>query len=146
VTLFYRATGGSWQSQVFQYTAIHLAPNAQGIYSLAGTGTTTGCSDPSDNGTGGVTATLNINNQTGSNFSGTISLTDPFGFFSGTVSNGTIAQNGAVTGSFFINQPSDDRSQGTFTGSLSGNTLSLNISGQDLDDTCSFTGSMTGSR
>ena len=144
VRLWYKV-GGTWQSRDFPYTTPLSFPNIQGNYAMTGTETATGCSDPTHNGTFGVSVNANINNQTGANFSGTIQGTDSTDPSSGTL-NGTIAQNGSVTGTFFINLPANDQSQGTFNGSLSGNTLSLNFSGMDIQDTCSFTGSITGSR
>jgi len=120
-------------------------PSMLGVFNLSGTLTTTSCSFSGDNGTGNVSATLGISNQTGPDFNGSVVLTDQFGFFSGTVT-GTITSAGEINGDWFINQPSFDQSQGTFQGTLSGNFLSVTFTGQDIQDTCKLNGPLSGSR
>ena len=67
------------------------------------------------------------------------------------VISGTITLTGALSGTFtyelFINNVLDSGGNGTFTGQLTGNNLTLNISGTDtFGDSCTFTGSLTANR
>jgi len=84
-------------------------------------------------------------------FNGTSTLTTTIQGFNlsendtitGTVdAQGTVS--GCISGDLFVNGSFDSSHQGTFTGSLSGNTLSIQFVNQDtVGDTCTSTGSLT---
>ena len=100
------------------------------------------------------TGAIAINSQNEEQFSGTGGLMiDRFGF-TGQVNltfSGTIAMDGTLGGTyaetFSLSNGFSSSGEGTFTGSVSGNTLAMQISGQDRDIsgiTCKFMGSFTG--
>jgi hypothetical protein len=129
-------------------------PNVLGTFVGSGSQTQTGCQDPNLNGTFSVSTVVDVSSQIGSNFSGSsTNTTTVFGFlvrediiFSGTVTS-TGALSGTLTFELFINNVLDSGGNGTFTGQVTGNTLTANTAGQDtFGDTCTFTGSLTGTR
>lgn len=109
----------------------------------------TGCADPADNGFFAFSsATFSIPSQSGGTFSGTLTLiTNVQGFnisvtdtASGTVdSQGTLS--GTLSGQTLINGGFDSAHSVTFTGTLSGNTISSQFTVVDFDgDICTSTG------
>ena len=119
-------------------------------------GSATGCQDPADNGPyndpGG--GTYSITNQIGSNFSVNNVDTVIDGGFTveqTTTCSGTVAADGTVNSSctYVVTLNGGFWFSGTYTltGSLVGNTLSYNLSGQDLvGDTCQWTQTGTDTR
>ena len=114
-----------------------------GVYRGTSTRINSGCLNPADNGTSAdPNATVNISSQSGADFSGTaqdaagnaINLTGQVtadGRSSGTI---TFAAGGVAL-------------QGTFTGTLAGNTLTVNSSGRfTAGETCAFQVQFTGTR
>ncbi len=90
--------------------------------------------------------------KTGMSFSGTGTLTADIGGSSLTYNiniSGTVDPGGEIDGTFtftlLIDGSFDSSGDGTFTGQVTGNTLSVDFSGQDIvGDTCTFTGSLSG--
>jgi uncharacterized repeat protein (TIGR01451 family) len=129
-------------------------PNLLGTFSGSGSQTQTGCQDPNLNGTFSVSTVVDISSQIGSNFSGSSTNTTTVSGFpvrEDIIFSGTVTSTGALSGTFtfelFINNVLDSGGNGTFTGQLTGNTLTVNTAGQDtFGDTCTFTGSLTGTR
>ncbi|MBI4524116.1 MAG: hypothetical protein HY695_09930, partial [Deltaproteobacteria bacterium] len=64
--------------------------------------------------------------------------------------SGTVVPLNDVNGGFTFNSRANGVSvasgDGSFTGSLAGNTLTIDISGQILGENCRLTGSLTGNR
>ena len=117
-------------------------PNLQGVYRGTSTETDSGCRNPRDNGTFTGTTTVNISSQNDANFSGT--LVDPDGN-TGSLT-GQINAGGGVSGSFTVSAGSFT-SQATFSGTLAGNSLTVDYSGRvTAGDTCVFQGRFTGTR
>ena len=118
-------------------------PNVLGVYRGTATQTNSGCSNPANNGTStDANATVNLSSQSGANFSGTaqggggttISLTGQL--TSDSTANGTFT---STSGGVAL--------QGTFTATLSGNTLTVNASGRyTAGETCTFQLQFTGTR
>jgi hypothetical protein len=134
--------------EVYELTgSVITLPNIIGVYSGSISLTQARCQSPSNNGTIGSAAKVNINSQTASLFSGT-------GSFSAGIDSvtfnifGTITGTGALTGTFTsIAAPSGLRSAGTFTGSRSGNALMIHFSGQiTAGETCTVEGDLSVSR
>jgi len=125
-----------------------------GTYSGSGTATLSGCLNPSDNITLGFNASISIPSQSGDSFSGTATLTTTIQGVNLTENNnisGTVdsqgAVNGTISGDLLVDGFFDSSSQGTFAGTLSGNSLSIQVLTQDtVGDTCTTTGSFTVSR
>lgn len=118
-----------------------------GIYSGSYTIEVANCSDPFMNGTYVANAVFNISNQNESSFSGTGT-----GSFEGvpeteniTIS-GTIDLNGNVSGNTSHTFAATG-GEGTFTGQLNGNTLTIINNGADTyGDICTYTRDITVSR
>jgi hypothetical protein len=127
-------------------------PNLLGTFSGSGSQTQTGCQDPNLNGTFSVSTVVDISSQIGSNFSGSSTNTTTVSGFpvrEDIIFSGTVTSTGALSGTFtfelFINNVLDSGGNGTFTGQVTGNNLTVNSSGTDtFGDTCTFTGSLTG--
>jgi hypothetical protein len=102
------------------------------------------CQNPANNGSFNFSSTVNITSQNGSIVNATGTLTGPV-----TVNltiNGTATGGGDVMGSFTFTSAIGNGS-GTFTGSLVGNTLTINVSGQVTSgESCTVSGSATGNR
>jgi hypothetical protein len=134
--------------EVFELTtSVTTPPNIIGVYSGSISVTQSGCQSPANNGTIGSSATVNINSQSASLFSGT-------GSFSGGTGSvtinflGTTTGTGALTGTFTsIAVPSGFRTEGTFTGSKIGNALTIHFSGRvTAGETCTVEGDLSASR
>ena len=126
----------------------------RGTYVGSGTLTQTNCQNPADNGTFGFSSSATISTQTGSNFSGSATLTTVISGINVTDNislTGTVTTTGQSSGTFtftlLANGAFGSSGNGTFTGQVTGNTLTVNFSGQDtVGDTCTFTGSLSGTR
>lgn len=131
---------------------VPVIPDILGTYVGSGTETTMNCQDPADNGTFPVSGSFSISDQVGGTFIGSATLMPPIGNVTTDVSfSGTVTANGQLTGTFtyvtMVDGVFDSSGDGTFTGQVTGNTLTLNFSGQDqVGDTCTSTGSFSGSR
>jgi hypothetical protein len=130
-------------AEVFELDDV-VIPNALGSYSGSATVTQSSCQNPANNGNFGFSSTVNIGSQTGSLFTGT-------GTFSGS-SNANLTFAGTATvgsdllGSFAFASAIGSGS-GTFTGSLAGNAITINFSGQlTSGEACSLAGSLSGTR
>jgi len=117
-------------------------PNILGVYEGSGQETAFACTFPGDNGTFTGSAVITIDSQDGSSFSGT-----GFIIFSDhdTTFSGTIKSDGSISGSFVsIDASAGIESEGTFSGSLDGDTLFIDYQGMEtVGDTCEFFGQAT---
>jgi hypothetical protein len=135
--------------EVFEVTGATVPPNILGTYSGSMTFTQGQCQNPSNNATFNSFATLNISDQNASLFTGSGS------FANGTATInvfGTVTGGGALRGSFTtVAVPSLPSgvfdSSGTFTGSVVGKTITINLSGQGtVDQKCIVNGVLSGTR
>ncbi len=129
-----------------------------GQFNVSGLQTDTGCQDPADNGTSSYTGIFNVASQSGNSFVGTLNILTIDGvplFGTGVTASGpftaTVNQNVNAVGDYTLNGQLNGvliaQNQGTFSGSLSIDTLSINYVGMDtVGDTCSSSGSFSGSR
>ena len=142
------ASTGVGLVEVFELTGGVTAPlNMIGIYTGSISVTQAGCQNSFNNGSFGAFATLNINSQTGSLFSGTgnfsaVGDSVTINFF------GTVTGTGTLAGTFStIGVPSGNRTAGTFDGSLVGNAITIDLSGQATSgETCTVDGLLSASR
>jgi hypothetical protein len=129
--------------EVFEAAGVIIS-NALGTYTGSSTVTLSNCQNPANNGTFGFFSVLNINSQNGSLINGT-------GTLSGAIPvslniSGTETAGGDVMGSLTFSFPGAS-GNGTFLGSLSGNTLMINASGGlSSGETCAVNASATGTR
>jgi hypothetical protein len=121
-------------------TTVEPIPDVRGTYSGSLDVTTTQCTDPDDNDSFIMSGSVTIDMQVGTEFEGSgIFTVRRFGIpFTLTVPLvGDVMSNGTVDGSYtetFVGQNGFSSSGfGTFTGSLSGNTLMIQLVGQDTD-------------
>ncbi|MEO1134231.1 MAG: hypothetical protein AAFX40_16195 [Cyanobacteria bacterium J06639_1] len=128
--------------------------NLLGTYTGTTTQTLSNCQDPVDDGFYSFPTTLNLNSQTGANYSGTLAgqttIRGATVTTEGSVS-GTVDASGSLTASLEstlqVNGAFDSTSTASGTGTLSGDALTFNFSGSDTSgDTCTFTGEFNGSR
>lgn len=118
-------------------------PNVRGVYRGTSTRTNSGCRNAADNGTStDSNATVNITSQSGADFSGTAQGTD-----GNTVSlTGQLSADGGSSGTLTF-ASGGVAFQGTFNGTLTGNTLTVNSSGRfTAGETCVFQVQFTGTR
>jgi hypothetical protein len=118
-------------------------PDVRGVYRGTSTQTNSGCLDPANNGTStDSNATVNISSQSGANFSGTAQ-----GAAGNTVNiTGQVTTDGGSSGTVTF-ASGGLAFQGTFTGTLTGNTLTVNSSGQfTAGEMCVFQLQFTGTR
>lgn len=132
-------------STTFTWT-VSSEPDVRGVYTVSGSETITGCFNPSDDGTFSASGTIDISSQVGATFTGTLSaISGPFPS-TGNIS-GTVTINGDLSGNFDSVEPDDTQSEGTFAGTLISDTLTTTFTGSDIfGDTCSFTGTFSGTR
>ena len=105
-----------------------------------------GCTDPSDNGSVSLNGTLTIASQVGGNLSGSFNIVacSSDGCESDVLTlAGTVTATGQVSGTLV-----DVEGHYSYTGTVSGNTLTLTFSGAWRDDigACNVSGSFTGTR
>ena len=118
-------------------------PDARGVYRGTSTQTNSGCTNPANNGTStDSNATVNISSQSGADFSGTAQ-----GSAGNTVSiAGQITADGKSSGTITFAQ-GGVAFQGTFSGTLTGNTLTSDSSARfTAGETCVFQVRFTGTR
>ncbi len=115
--------------------------NVEGTYSMTGSLSQTGCSDPSDNASTPFNGEMVLMNQNGRNYSGSAILinTASGGGYGTLTIYGVVDSAGRLTGAYF-----GDRSYGNFTGTLSGKRIQLSFGGYETGDTCVHNGSMSG--
>ncbi len=136
----------------------YVAPSAQaipaigGTYSGSGSLTSSGCLDPTDNGTVGFSSSVSIASQTRDAMSGTAVLTatvDGVTAREDLTFTGRVTTAGEVLGTFtytlLLDGIFDSSGDGRFVGQVTGNTLTLEFTAQDrAGDTCASTGSLSG--
>ncbi len=141
VGVWARSSGNSADAaEGFAGLAFEIVLSVQGTYSVSGTATNSGCTDPSDNGSMGLTGTLQLW-QTGGTFSGTLTILAQE--ITTLNLNGTVSVTGQVSGSF-----GNAEGSYTFSGNSGGPTLSLTFAGAWQDDVgrCNLSGSLTATR
>jgi cytochrome c553 len=129
-------------------------PDVTGPYTGLATLTTANCLDPADNRTQQFDVTFSLPNQTDGAFDGNGTLfTTIQGVTVRTVVaiSGTVSAAASVSGNFdsttFADDAQESTAAGTFTGTLSGDMLSLDLSGQDTSgDVCTITENITATR
>lgn len=135
--------------EVIEVTGATAPPNILGTYSGSMTFTQAQCQISSNNVTFNSFVTINVTDQNASVFTGSGS------FANGTATInvfGTVTGGGALRGSFTtVAVPSIPSgvfdSSGTFTGSVVGKTITINLSGQGtVDMKCVVTGALSGTR
>jgi len=134
--------------------AIDSVPDIIGTFTGTIDSTFTNCQDPDNNGTDVGGLTLSIQNQSGSSFSGTntsVETEDGITTTEVITITGTVDASGVVSGSgtneVFESGFDDAVITFTFSGQLTGNTLTVAVSGQvTTGETCILTGSFTGTR
>ncbi len=133
--------------EVFQLTGAIAPPNILGTYPGSVSVTQSSCQNPANNGTFGSSATVTINGQNGSLFTGTGTSFTGFDTVTFTFV-GTVTGGGALEGSFStVAAPSGFQSSGTFTGSVIGKNITINFSGRiTAGDTCTVNGTLLGTR
>ncbi len=136
-------TTGIGLVEIFEVADVTI-PNALGNFVGTASITLSNCQIPANNGIDNFSSMVNVSSQNGSLISAT-------GTFTGPVSvnlniTGTATAGADAMGSFTFTQPGASGS-GTFAGLLTGNTLTLNFTGQFTSgETCIVNGSLTGSR
>jgi hypothetical protein len=130
--------------EVFKVNDVTI-PNVTGSYgSGSATVTHSGCQNPGNNGTIGLSAAVNIGSQNASIFTGTGGLSGITAInlaFSGTATAGQ-----DLMGSFTF-ASALGTGTGNFAGSLAGNTATINFSGQTTSgETCSLNGLLSVTR
>ena len=113
-----------------------------GTYSMV----VSNCMDSSDNVTYNLDLEMNISNQDGNTFSGTATGTYKPGAVEYITLSDSIAQSGQISGDT-SHTFSGTTGEGTFTGQLSGDTLSIENLGRDTyGDTCTYIRYMSATR
>ena len=121
-----------------------VIPNVLGTYSGSASVTQSSCQNPANNGSFGFSSTVNINSQIGSIFTGTATLTG-INTVNLTLS-GTATTGSDLMGSFTFTSAIGS-GNGTFAGSLAGNAIAINFSGQATSgERCSLVGSLSGTQ
>jgi hypothetical protein len=139
-------TTGVGLVEVFELTDASSPPNVLGGYSGSITVTQSHCQNPLNEGTITSLATATIGSQGGSLFSGTASFSTGFDTVSVNFI-GTVTEEGLLMGSFSTISARGFQSSGLFTGTVVGNSITLNISGRlTVGDTCTVNGTLSGSR
>ena len=101
-----------------------------GDYSGSYSTVVSNCTDPYSNGTYNAILALNISNQSGNTFSGSATGDFGFGLIEDIQLSGIITESGQVSGNA-SHTFADSGGEGTFTGQLNGNTLSIENPGHD---------------
>ena len=118
-------------------------PNVRGVYRGTITETDSGCRNPQANGTFTANTTGNISSQNGADFSGTV--VNASGNTTSSIA-GQVTAGGGVSGTLTFSA-SGVASQSTFSGTLTGNALTVNYSGRvTAGETCVFQGRFIGTR
>ena len=121
-----------------------IIPNALGNFIGTANVTLTNCQNGANNGVNNFSSVVNVSSQNGSLITATGTFTGP-----NTVSlniSGTATAGADAMGSFTFTQAGATGS-GTFSGSLAGNMLTLNFTGQFVSgESCTVNGSLSGTR
>jgi hypothetical protein len=129
--------------EIFEVPEV-IIPNALGNYIGSSSVTLSNCQNAANNGVDNFSSVVKIDIQNGSILTGTGTFTGP-----DTVNlniSGTATAGADAMGSFAFTQPGASGS-GTFTGLLTGNTLTLNFAGQFTSgEKCVVNGSLSGNR
>jgi hypothetical protein len=149
-----RRVGIEEAAYVLQYVgglrdSVEAIPDIRGVYTGSYTIQVSNCTDSSDNGTYIGSIVVDIPNQQGELFSGTAVGTvniEGFNVYENITLWGVVTPSGGVSGNtshtFY-----DSGGLGTFSGQLTGNTLSILNPGHDTyGDTCSYTRNITAMR
>jgi|GEM_PF-4966624 len=129
--------------EIFEVPEV-VVPNVLGSFAGTATIALSACQNPINNGTNNFSAAVTVNNQNGSIINGTGTLSGPVAVNLNL--SGTATAGGDTMGSFTFTQTGGS-GNGTFVGSLTGNTLSINFSGQFFSgETCRVSGSFLGNR
>ncbi len=135
-----------------------IPPDLRGTYAGTGTFTQTNCQDPINNVTLPFAASINVLNQIGETFGGSGSLTGHVTVMGQTIPfttsidfSGTVTVAGALAGPFTFTTQTGGvvtaSGDASFAGSVSGNTLAFNFTGQiRVGESCTITGSLTATR
>ncbi|MFH2049754.1 MAG: FG-GAP repeat protein [bacterium] len=123
------------------HSEAHATPEIKGMYSGSYTIVVANCIESSDNGTYSATLNMTISEQVDNTFSGTATGTFILGnntFTENIQLIGTITETGQISGTSshtFV----DSGGEGTFTGQLTEDMLSINNPGQDTyGDSCTY--------
>ena len=121
-----------------------IIPNALGTFTGAANVALNNCQNAANNGLVNFSSTLNITSQNGSIINGTGALSGP-NFINLNIT-GTATAGADTMGSFTFTQAGAS-GNGTFAGSLTGNMLTLNFTGQFVSgESCTVNGSLSGTR
>lgn len=121
--------------------AVVLFQDVRGIYRGVANETDSGCTNPASNGSFTCNVTANIVTQNGADFSGTLLLTGGSANLSG-----RLMARGATDGTFTL-AAGGVTTQSTFSGTLTGNMLSVTYTGRaTAGETCTFQGQFTATR
>jgi len=124
-------------------------PDIRGEYSGSYTIVVSSCTDSDSNGTYNATLEINISTQTGSAFSGAATGTFNVDGVTATENiqlSGTITESGQISGTTSHTFLATG-GEGTFTGQLNGDTLTIENTGHDTyGETCSYIRRMTATR
>ncbi len=150
----FRDSGGVTRGSTSVAVRTQTAPDIRGTYVGSGSLTQASCQDPINNVTFGFSSTVNISSQEATNFIGTATLTTVVqgtNFVTIVNLSGTVATGGQLSGTFTFTtsagQLFESSGSGTFTGSVTGNVVAINVSGTILvGETCTVTGSLSGTR
>ncbi len=151
----YALENGAWS--IVDSISITAPAWISGTFNVSGSFSYSGCSNPSLNVTRSFTGTYSSNAQDGNSYSGYLSLTTLNGFnlaaqglavnssFSGTHSQTNAS--GSYTLDAYGQGALQSRNQGNFSGNLSGNSISVSGSGNDVfGETCSINYNFSGPR
>ena len=136
-----------------QTTLSTLIPTMYGNYTSGSiTSILKNCADPGDNGSVTFSSvSLTITSQSGTRFSGSLRSEEKIGGFSVVAVQqltGTVAIDGSLSGTFVdtfsVDGTVESGGNGTFTGQVGSDSITLALFGQDTyGDTCSYTSSTT---
>ncbi len=151
---FRTGTGGIvGATSVAMQTVDAPPPDVRGTYVGSGSLTQASCNNSTFNGTFGFSATVALLTQSGTSFTGSATLSASIAGANFVVQagslTGTVNANGQIGGPFvfqtFANGAPFGSGTGTFSGAVTGNTLTLQFSGQATGG-CSVSGSLAATR
>ncbi len=140
---------------IFANHASAQVPDIRGTYIGSGTTSITNCQSPSDNGNFDISVSVSISIQDGELFCGSANVQSFIDGFIIDVSlagfSGTVTPEGQISGSFIyltkINDVYDSAGEGTFSGQVTDNTMTVNYLAQDrVGDTCTSNGAFSAIR
>jgi hypothetical protein len=151
--IFVRFRDGSGVTRGSTSVAVRTTPpDIRGTFNGTGSFTQSNCQNPLNNATLGFSASLNISSQTGATFSGIaiLTTTNPASTISVNLP-GTVTADGQLNGTFafttFVGGVFSTSGNGTFTGFVAGNAVTLIFSGRILvGESCTITGNASAVR